>query len=208
MSRSYAPLKASESSGGPGTSRRGALIAALGALVALPATGRLLRLGDALASPSKAQDTRVLKLVLQVEYTQVAFYEQALKGAKLRGELRVFARTALAHERAHLAAVKTALGANADPRPQFDFGAAVRSPGAFMHTAIKLEDIAVAGYNGQATNLTPATLAAAATIVSVEARHAAWVRTIAGEVPAPEAVDQPMTAAQAAAGLHAIGMRR
>ena len=36
--------------------------------------------------------------------------------------------------------------------------------------------------------------AAAATVVSVEARHAAWIRSIAGEPPAPEATDAPLSA--------------
>jgi Ferritin-like domain len=190
------------------STRRGALgFAALGALAAVPVVGRLTRLGDALASPSKSQDVRILQLVLQVEYTQVAFYERALQKASLQGELLEFARTALAHERAHLEAIKRALGGNAGPSPRFAFGAAVRDPEQFKRTAIKLEDIAIAGYNGQATNLTPGTLAAAATIVSVEARHASWVRTLAGEIAAPEAIDKPITAAQVASGLHQIGLK-
>jgi rubrerythrin len=191
-----------------GVSRQTILgVAALGALAAVPLIGRLARLTDAYALPSKAQDARILQLVLQLEYTQVAFYEQALQNARLHGELREFARTALVHERAHLAVLKAALGTKAGPRPTFDFGSAVRDPDEFKQTAIKLEDIAIAGYNGQATNLTAGTLAAAAKIVSVEARHASWVRTLAGEVAAPEAVDKPMTAKQVADGLHAIGLK-
>jgi hypothetical protein len=50
-------------------------------------------------------------------------------------------------------------------------------------------------------------LAAAATIVSVEARHASWVRAIAGEVAAPNPVDKPMTAKQAVDGLHELGLK-
>ena len=197
---------------GPGTangvSRQAILgVAALGAVAAVPLIGRLTRLTDAYALPSKAQDARILQLVLQLEYTQVAFYEQALQNARLHGELREFAGTALVHERAHLAVLKGALGTKAGPRPTFDFGSAVRDPDEFKQTAIKLEDIAIAGYNGQATNLTAGTLAAAAKIVSVEARHASWVRTLAGEVAAPEAVDKPMTAKQVADGLHAIGLK-
>ena len=182
-------------------------VAALGALATVPAVERLLRLGDALAAPSKSEDVRILQLVLQLEYTQVAFYEQAVQRGSLHGKLLVFARTALAHERAHLGAIKQALGGSAKPSPRFAFGAAVSDPAAFTRAAIKLEDIAVAGYNGQATNLTPATLTAAATIVSVEARHAAWVRALAGEVAAPEAVDKPMTAAQVVSGLREIGLK-
>jgi ferritin-like protein len=192
-----------------GSLSRRALIGAgvLGALASVPLAGRVFRLGDALGSPSKAQDAKILQLVLQLEYTQVAFYSQALAQGGLKGDLRQFARAALAHERQHLAAIQKALGAKAGPKPTFDFGGKTKSANAFTRAAIDLEDIAVAGYNGQAANLTKGTLAAAAEIVSVEARHAAWVRTIAGEVAAPDAVDQPMTAKQVASGLHALGMR-
>jgi rubrerythrin len=191
------------------SSRRALLrtAAAAGAVASVPLIGRLLRVPDAGAAPSKAQDAKILQLVLQLEYTKVAFYEQALKEASLTGELRTFATTALEHERAHLAAIKNALGAQAGPKPAFDFGEKTRSAGAFTRTAIALEDAAVAGYNGQATNLTKPTLAAAAKIVSVEARHAAWVRAISGVVAAPHPVDKPLTAAQVAQRLHAIGLK-
>jgi len=190
------------------SSRRAVLgAAALAGIVGgLPFVRGLFRLGDALGSPSKAQDVKILQLVLQVEYTQVAFYEQALDHAGLDGELRSFAEAALAHEREHLAAIRNALGTNAGPKPTFDFGSSIESAEAFRQAAIDLEDTAVAGYNGQATNLTKATLAAAATIVSVEARHAAWVRAIAGEVAAPDPVDTPMTAQQVAQSLREIGL--
>jgi len=180
---------------------------ALGALATIPLIGRLLQLGDALASPSKAQDAKILQLVLQLEYTQVAFYEQALRQARLTGDLRDFAQTAVEHERQHLAAIRKALGPKAGPKPRFDFGQKTKSAQAFTQAAIDLEDIAVAGYNGQATNLTKGTLAAAAEIVSVEARHAAWARAIAGEVAAPDPVDKPITAQQAARGLREFGLR-
>jgi Ferritin-like domain len=191
-------------------STRGALLrtgAVAGAVASLPLAARLFGVRDAAAAPSKAQDGKILQLVLQLEYTQVAFYEQALKEASLNGELRTFATTALAHERAHLAAIKSALGAHAGQKPSFDFGEKTRSAAAFTRAAIALEDAAVAGYNGQATNLTKPTLAAAAKIVSVEARHAAWVRAIAGEVAAPDPVDKPLTAPQVVQRLHAIGLK-
>jgi rubrerythrin len=194
---------------GEASSRRAVLgTAALAGIVAgLPFFHKLFPLGDALGSPSEAQDAEILQLVLQVEYTQVAFYEQALDQAGLDGELRAFAEASLAHEREHLAAIRKALGAKAGPKPTFDFGSKIKSAEAFRQAAIALEDTAVAGYNGQATNLTKATLAAAAAIVSVEARHAAWVRAIAGEVAAPDSVDTPMTAPQVAESLRQFGMR-
>jgi hypothetical protein len=56
--------------------------------------------------------------------------------------------------------------------------------------AAALEDAVVAAYNGQAANLRPETLAKAATIVSVEARHAAWMRHLVGVQPAANAFDE------------------
>ena len=180
----------------------------LGMLAAAPLLGRLFRLGDAIASPSKAQDAKILQLVLQLEYTQVAFYEQALQHAGLKGDLHDFAQTALGHERQHLAAIQKALGAKAGPKPTFAFGPSTRSADAFVRATIKLEDIAVAGYNGQATNLTRGTLASAAEIVSVEARHAAWIRAIAGITPAPEASEPLVPAKRVMATLEGSGYVR
>ena len=88
-----------------------------------------------------------------------------------------------------------------------EFGSKTKSPKAFIDAATELEDLAVAGYNGQATNLTKRTLGAAAEIVSVEARHAAWVRAIAGEVAAPDPVDKPITAQEFAQGLQRFGVK-
>jgi rubrerythrin len=190
-----------------GRSRLALIVAAgAGAAAATPLLRPLFRAADA-AAASKAQDARILQLVLQLEYTQVAFYETALREASLTGALRDFAQAALAHERDHLAVVKQALGGKAGKRPRFEFRSSTKSPRAFREAAIKLEDIAVSGYNGQATNLTKPTLAAAAKIVSVEARHAAWVRAIAGQVAAPDPVDKPLTANQVVAGLREIGWR-
>jgi hypothetical protein len=178
----------------------------VGLVAASPILRALLGTGAAGAA-STSEDLRILQLVLQLEYTQVALYERALREASLTGELRDFAQTALGHERQHLAAVKQALGSKAGPKPRFEFGSKTKSADAFRRTAIELEDIAVAGYNGQAANLTKPTLAVAAEIVSVEARHAAWVRAIAGEIAAPDPVDKPMTASEVVAGLHEIGLR-
>jgi len=178
----------------------------VGLVAVSPILRALLGTGSAGAA-STSEDLRILQLVLQLEYTQVALYERALREASLTGELRDFAQTALGHERQHLAAVKQALGSKAGPKPRFEFGSKTKSADAFRRTAIELEDIAVAGYNGQAANLTKPTLAVAAEIVSVEARHAAWVRAIAGEIAAPDPVDKPMTASEVVAGLHEIGLR-
>jgi hypothetical protein len=107
-----------------------------------------------------------------------------------------FARTVGNHEHAHVDFVRQALGPRARKRPRFDFGTATGDPDEFARTAELLEDTAVRGYNGQATNLSTRALAAAAGIVSVEARHAAWIRAIRGKDPAPRPTEAPLTAAE------------
>lgn len=98
------------------------------------------------------------------------------------------------HERAHVQYLRDALGHDARGEPSTDFGETTADPAAFGAAAVTLEDVAVAAYNGQAGNLTKGALRAAATIVSVDARHAAWIRSIVGESPAAQAVDKPLSA--------------
>ena len=153
-------------------------------------------------------DVKALNLALLVEYTEAAFYDQALAAGALQGEVRNFAEQVAAQESEHLAFLKKALGDKADPKPKFDFGDRVRDQDKFAQSAAELEDLAVATYNGQATNISKETLAAAAKIVSVEARHAAWIRSIVGEPPAPDATDTPKSADEVLDGLTALGLQR
>jgi rubrerythrin len=153
-------------------------------------------------------DVQALNLALLVEYTEAAFYDQALAAGALKGEVRNFAEQVAAQETEHLDFLKKALGDKADPEPEFDFGDRVRNQDRFAASAAELEDLAVATYNGQATNISKETLAAAAKIVSVEARHAAWIRSIVGEPPAPDATDTPKSADEVLDGLRELGVQR
>jgi rubrerythrin len=159
------------------------------------------------AAASKEQDARVLNLVLAVEYTEAAFYQEALERGGLRGKLEAYARIVVEHEKAHVAFLKKALGAAADPEPRHEFGDRTKDTEAFAAAAVKLEDLAVATYNGQAVNLTPGSLKAAARIVSVEGRHAAWIRSIVGDVPATEATDPSVKEDQTRAQLTDFGWK-
>jgi rubrerythrin len=159
------------------------------------------------AAASKEQDARVLNLVLAVEYTEAAFYQEALKRGGLEGKLQAFARIVVDHEKAHVAFLKQALGGAADPEPQHDFGDKTKDSEAFAAAAVKLEDLAVATYNAQAVNLTSGSLKAAARIVSVEGRHAAWIRSIVGDVPATDATDPSVEEDQTRAQLTDFGWK-
>ena len=82
-------------------------------------------------------------------------------------------------------------------RPFFDFRGVTEDPPRVVRSAVAFEDLGTAAYKGQAHKIeSPEVLAAAVGIHSVEARHAAWIRYIAGEQPAVEPFDQPSSEAE------------
>lgn len=174
---------------------------------ALAAGGGVLgwRATTAAPSPSPTLDQKILNFALLLEYLQSAFYTEAVDGGALRGEVREFAEIVGGHEREHVEYLEQALGTRARKKPVFEFGSATTDQQKFVDTAVLLENIGVAAYNGQAANLTKKSLAAAAQIVSVEGRHAAWISALAGENPAPRAADPGATAGEVAARLRETG---
>lgn len=173
------------------------------ALVGGVLVGGLPRL--AVSAPSPAQDVEILNFALVLEYLQAAFYEEASGAGVLEGDLRDFVDVVSEHEAEHVDYLRTALGDAARESPTFSFGDALRDAETFAATAVTLEDLGVAAYNGQATNVTPKTLAAAAKILSVDARHAAWIRSIVGKTPASQPVDRALAAKQVSARLDRLG---
>jgi Ferritin-like domain len=164
------------------------------------------------ATPSAAatgvRDTDILNYALGLEYLQRAFYEEAVAKGALSGGLARFARVVAGHERAHVDALRRALGHDAAKPPRFVFGRATTDPEAFVPAAIELEDLAVFGYNGAAPALSPNALVAAAQIVSVDARHAAWIRALDGRRPAVKATDPGRSVDQVSASVDRLGFRR
>jgi rubrerythrin len=173
-------------------SRAGFLGASLGASLAL------LGLGAAQADARQsASDLDILNYALTLEYLQAAFYTEAERMGALQGRTERAAQTVGAVERAHVAAFQDLLGKQAVKRPSFDFQGVTEKPQAFLKTAVAFEDLAVAAYKGQATNIkAESALAAAVAIHSVEARHAAWMRYLFGANPARTAFDQPASKQQ------------
>jgi len=148
----------------------------------------------ALAADRKAGDRAILNFALSLEYLQDSFYTGAERIGALKGELARQARTVGAHERAHVKALRQTLGSAAIARARFNFHGATESEDAFRRTAVAFEDLAVAAYKGQAPRLRSREyVASAIAIHSVEARHAAWIRRLAGIQPAALAFDEPIT---------------
>ncbi len=159
----------------------------LGALSIVPSGGS-----------QSSNDVDILNYALTLEYLQAAFYTEAERIRALRGPAREAAEVVGAVERAHVKALRTALGTAAVARPTFNFGEVTENQRQFLKTAVAFEDLAVGAYKAQAPRLqSKPVLAVAVSIHSVEARHAAWMRRLFGIVPAAEAFDDPVSKPEA-----------
>jgi rubrerythrin len=148
-----------------------------------------------------ASDVDILNFALTLEYLEAAFYAEAVSKGALKGETAKYAKVVSMDEAQHVAFLKTALGMHAVKKPAFDFKGTTADQATFQKTAMALEDTGVAAYAGAAPSIAnKKTLAAALSVHSVEARHAAWIRNIIGKgsapLPAPQPFDAAMTKAQ------------
>jgi rubrerythrin len=160
-------------------------------------------------------DVGILNFALTLEYLEAAFYNEATanqgKSSFIKdGQTQVFLKTVTADENAHVAYLKKALGKKAIGAPKVDFGGTTSDEASFVKTALALENTGVHAYSGQALNIkTPATVGAALSILTVEARHASVIGLIAnnsrkGIVP-DGAFDVPFTAAKVLKAVKATG---
>jgi hypothetical protein len=194
-----------------GRTRAQALRAAIagGVIVGAGALARAWAGPDATAGrPSRTQDVRILNFLLVLEELQAAFYATALRRADLSGDLLHFARTVAPQEREHVGFLRGALGDDAQPAPRFAVEEPASGAARFRAAAIELEETVAAAYIGQGASLTRDAIRDAARIVAVEARHAAWIRDIAGADPAPRPADPGRSAEDVLSDLRRGGFLR
>ena len=146
------------------------------------------------------RDISILRFDLVMEYLQSGLYTEAERLGALKPTTLAWARVVGAHERAHVQAIKGLLGSKAVPSPSFDYRGVTEDDSAFIKTAVAFEDLTAALLKWQAVRLdSREILAAAATLHTVETRHAAWIRHIIGLRPAASAFDEPAPQRQMAA---------
>jgi Ferritin-like domain len=140
-------------------------------------------------------DNHILNFDLVFEYLQSTFYLSAVRVGtvgKMAHAKQVWAHTLGAHELAHVRILKSVLGPRAVGKPFFNFHGVTEDEAAFTKTAVAMEDLTVALLAGQAARFRDRALTAAVfSLLTVEARHAAWARHIAGYVPVAQAFDGP-----------------
>lgn len=127
-------------------------------------------------------DIGVLNYAYALEQLEAAFYTQVLANPyqDMSGYEHSVLSDIRSHEVAHRAFLAKALGRNRIPNLTPNFSAVnFASRESVLTTASTFEDLGVSAYNGGGQAIrNPAYLAAAGSIVSVEARHAAVLRDI------------------------------
>ncbi len=148
---------------------------------------------------SENGDAEILNFALTLEYLEAAFYNEKGPQVGLSGTAKSYAKLFGEQEADHVNALTTTikqLGATPVAKPTFVFP--VNSQGSFLKLASVLENTGVGAYNGAGPSIKDKeVLAAAGSIVQVEARHAAAVNLLLGETPTPnQGFDLPLTKAQ------------
>jgi Ferritin-like domain len=144
-------------------------------------------------------DIDILNFALTLEYLETDFYKVKAKSVGLSGPAKKYAALFAEEENAHVQALTKAISAGGGTpakKPTFVFP--VTNQSSFLKLAYVLENTGVGAYNGAGPSLkNPAYLAAAGSIVQIEARHAATIALITGQKITPDgAFDKPLTKAQ------------
>lgn len=178
--------------------RRAAMksFAGIGAKIGLAALpffiGSIFKKAYAQSGPSQNIVLDVLNYALTLEYLEAEFYAMGIaKGTALvpAGAPAAAIKTIGDHEAAHVEFLKTAITASGGTpvsKPTFDFTAGgtfanvFSDYATFLAVAQTFEDTGVRAYKGRAAEITGGAdlLTAALNIHSVEARHAAHIRTM------------------------------
>jgi len=127
-------------------------------------------------------DTGILNYFYALEQLQAAFYVQVINIPynSLTGDELSLITDIRNHEIAHSGFFKTLIGINAIPPLQFDFSSVnFSNRDSVLGTAKMLKDTTVSAYNGAAQLISSTDyLVIAGKIVSVEARHAGYIRDL------------------------------
>jgi hypothetical protein len=144
-------------------------------------------------------DVEILNFALTLEYLESDFYNVKGREVGLTGVAKSYAKMFGEQEADHVEALTTTikeLGGKAVAKPAFVIP--VSSQSSFLALASTLENTGVSAYNGAAPSIkSKEVLAAAGSIVQIEARHAAAINLLIDKSPTPnEGFDLPLTKAK------------
>jgi hypothetical protein len=147
---------------------------------------------NATGAADVGKEVSLLNFALLLEYLESDFYRIAPKQARLSARVRSAAGELGDQEHQHVQALRAVIkGLNHKPikRPRFTFPFSDQA--GFLALAETLEDTGVGAYNGAGPQVykNKTLLKAAGKIVQIEGRHAAVIRMLKGDPPAPNAFD-------------------
>jgi hypothetical protein len=153
------------------------------------------------AKPFGKGDIGILNFALVLEYLEAGFYNQATVAQAQTGflgsneQLKTFLKAVTTDENKHVAELKSVLGGKAIKKPQFNYRGDTKTLNGFMKASYAFENEGVHAYSGQAFNIkSPQVLAAALSIVTIEARHASVIGLVWGGSAARAALEHSSAA--------------
>lgn len=163
---------------------------AVGAVYGTAAVGPFV--GQAFAQSGEG-DVDILNFALTLEYLEADFYKRGM-ALGLSADVKKLAVEFGDHESQHVDALTQTiqkLGGTPASMPKFVFP--MKNEASFLKLAQTLEDTGVGAYSGAAPSIeSKEVLAAAGSIVQIEARHAARIRLQNKQIPAPNAFDDAL----------------
>jgi hypothetical protein len=148
---------------------------------------------------SGSGDLEILNFALTLEYLETDFYKHKARAVGLSGEARALAASFAGQEQQHVDALTSSIrAAGGTPAKKPTFAFPVTDQVSFLKLAYVLENTGVGAYNGAGPSLSnPQYLAAAGSIVQVEARHAAAIGLLVRKPVTPDGgFDKPLTKPQ------------
>ena len=172
-------------------------------------------LARAQSTGSTTNDINVLNFALRLENLESAFYQQGLAkfapkdfqssvtvqsigGTKIGANLYAYIGAIAQNEQDHVTKlIQTIVTLGGTPQPVDCYSFGITTADSFLQIAQVLENTGVMAYDGAiATIQTPALQTLAATIATVEARHAAYLNLLNLTLPFPNPFDTTQTVAQ------------
>jgi hypothetical protein len=150
------------------------------------------------SSSAATGDLAIVNYALTLEYLETQFYADVVKSGLFKGKTLSVLKSFGAEEAQHVVALHKAAMSMGTPAPQPMGKFPLKDAASVTKLAATVENLGAAAYLGQAPAIkSKDVLAAALSIHSIEARHAATLNLLLKQSPTPDgAFAKPMSMAQ------------